>query len=92
MTALGTMPMSSMDISREKKIEIEQCLRGSFPEAFSESGIDFDQLRRVLGDWIEPSKERFGLSWPGKAECMKILQQPSFAALTPVRLSSNGCG
>ena len=57
-------------------------------EVFPESGIDFDQLRRVLGGWIDPSKERFGMSWPGKAECMKILQQPSLATLKPARKES----
>ena len=69
-------------------MEIEQYLRGSFPEVFCEGGIDFNQLRRVLGDWIDPSKERFGLSWPGKAECMRVLQQSSVATLKPVRKDS----
>ena len=88
MTGVRKMNMSSLDIAREKRMEIEQCLRGSFPEVFPESGIDFDQLRRVLGGWIDPSKERFGMSWPGKAECMKILQQPSLATLKPARKDS----
>lgn len=80
--------MWSLDIARGKRMELERCLRGSFPEVFSEGGIDFDQLRRVLGDWIDPSKERFGLSWPGKAECMRILQQASLATLKPDRNDS----
>ena len=57
----------------------------AFPEVFEEGTIDFDQLKRVLGEWVDPGKERFGLNWPGKAECMKIIQQPSVATLKPVR-------
>ncbi len=73
--------LESMDISQEK----HEQLKALFPEAFSEGKIDFDQLKRALGEWVEPSKERFGLSWPGKAECMKIIQQPSVATLKPAR-------
>ena len=88
MTGVRQMNIASMDIAGKKRMEIEQYLRGSFPEVFCEGGIDFNQLRRVLGDWIDPSKERFGLSWPGKAECMRILQQSSVATLKPVRKDS----
>lgn len=37
-----------------------------FPEVFSEDKIDFDQLKQVLGEWVEPGKERFGFAWAGK--------------------------
>ena len=75
------MDLTSMDVAKEKREELRQL----FPEVFSEGKIDFDQLKRVLGEWVEPGKERFGLSWPGKAECMKIIQEPSVATLKPVR-------
>lgn len=48
-------------------------------EVFAEGLIDFDQLKRALGEWMEPSKER-GLNWPGKVERMKVIQQPSVAS------------
>ena len=73
--------LASMDIAEEK---CEQ-LKALFPEAFTEGKVDFEQLKRALGEWVEPSKERFGLNWPGKAECMKIIQQPSVATLKPAR-------
>jgi adenine-specific DNA-methyltransferase len=78
------MKLTSMNIA------VEKCekLQALFPEVFSEGKIDFDQLRRVLGEWVDPGKERFGLNWPGKAECMKIIQQPSIATLKPVREES----
>lgn len=82
------MNLASMDVTEEKRDELKRCLGRAFPEVFAEGAIDFDQLKRVLGDWIDPGKERFGLNWPGKAECMKIIQQPSVATLKPVREES----
>jgi adenine-specific DNA-methyltransferase len=59
-------------------------VRAAFPEAVRESKIDFDVLRRSLGDWVEPGPERFGLSWPGKAECTRVIQEPSIGTLVPM--------
>ncbi len=82
------MPLTSMDVADEKLEELKRCLGQAFPEVFAENRIDFDQLKRVLGEWVDPGKERFGLTWPGKAECMKIIQSPSVATLKPVREES----
>ena len=71
----------SQNIAQEKRAQFKRL----FPEVFTEDRIDFEQLRRVLGDWVEPGKERYGLNWPGKAECMKIIQAPSIATLKPAR-------
>lgn len=75
------MNLDSMDIAAEKRARLKEVI----PEVFAEDKIDFDQLRRVLGDWVDPGKERFGLTWPGKAECMRIVQEPSRATLKPMR-------
>jgi len=77
-----------MDIAEEKRGELKRCLGAAFPDVFAEGSINFDQLKRALGEWVDPGKERFGLNWPGKAECMKIIQQPSVATLKPVREES----
>lgn len=82
------LDLRSLDIADEKRSELKRCLGAAFPEVFAEDNIDFDQLKRVLGEWVEPGKERFGLNWPGKAECMKIIQQPSVGTLKPVRADS----
>jgi adenine-specific DNA-methyltransferase len=58
-------------------------MRVAFPEATSDGKIDFDALRRSLGDWVDPGLERFGLTWPGKAECMRVIQRPSLGTLVP---------
>jgi adenine-specific DNA-methyltransferase len=88
MTEPKKMELTSMDVAAEKREELKRALGQAFPEVFAEGSIDFDQLKRVLGEWVEPGKERFGLNWPGKAECMKVIQQPSIATLKPVRNES----
>ena len=82
------MELTSLDVAQEKRTELKRCLEQAFPEVFAEGAIDFDQLKRVLGDWVDPGKERFGLNWPGKADCMKIIQQPSVATLKPTQTES----
>jgi adenine-specific DNA-methyltransferase len=70
----------TLDISAEKRAEILRL----FPEARTEAGkIDFDQLKRALGEAVDSGKERYGLVWPGKAECFKTIQAPSLATLRP---------
>ena len=71
----------SPDVAEEKREQMKRL----FPEVFTDGNIDFDQLRRVMGDWVEPGKERYGLNWPGKADCMKVIQAPSIATLKPDR-------
>jgi adenine-specific DNA-methyltransferase len=65
-------------------------LRAAFPEAMRDGKIDFDTLRRSLGDWVEPGPERFGLTWPGKAECSRVIQEPSIGTLAPMPDDSVG--
>lgn len=59
-------------------------LRELFPEVVHEGKVDVDALRRSLGDWVDPGPERFGLTWPGKAECMRVIQEPSIGTLVPM--------
>lgn len=71
----------STDIAADRVAQLREVM----PEVFSETGIDWDALRRTLGEWVDPGKERFGLNWPGKADCMRIIQQPSVGTLLPMR-------
>ena len=77
------IPLTSLEIAEEKRELLKKCLAAAFPEALAEGKIDFDQLKRVLGEWVEPDRERFGLNWPGKAACMKVIQAPSVGTLKP---------
>lgn len=58
-------------------------LRELFPEAFREGRVDFDQLRRVLGEAVDDGSERYGLTWAGKADAIHAVQSPSVATLRP---------
>ena len=76
----GKLDLASHDISEEKKQELLHL----FPEILTEGGIiDFDKLKLVLGETIDIGRERYGMNWPGKAECFKTIQSPSMGTLLP---------
>ena len=78
---LDAKSMSTVDAGVQK-------LKAAFPDVFSEGKIDFDQLKRVLGERVAAKSERFGLYWHGKAECMEAIQAQSHATLKPCRSQS----
>src|SRR5687767_10741935 len=63
--------------------KISELLR-LFPESRTEDGkLDFDRLKLALGESVDVGKERFGMVWPGKADCFKTIQRPSLGTLRP---------
>lgn len=76
-----------LDISSLNVVDFNRAnLKELFPEVFTEHGkIDFDRLKLTLGESVDSGKERFGLVWPGKADCFKTIQQTSTGALLPQR-------
>ncbi|KKK78225.1 hypothetical protein LCGC14_2845700, partial [marine sediment metagenome] len=56
-----------------------------FPEAVTEGNVDFENLKRSLGESVEAGIERYGMNWAGKSDCFRIIQQPSVGSLKPVR-------
>jgi len=75
----------SLDISEEKKNLLKQL----FPEVFTEGDkINFERLRLTLGEMVDAGKERFGLTWAGKADCFRAIQTPSTGTLLPCREES----
>jgi adenine-specific DNA-methyltransferase len=82
------LDLHSHDITQSRIDELKQL----FPEVFHEGKIDYFALQRTLeksgGDWVDAGKERFGLNWVGKADCMKLIQQSSTATLLPMREAS----
>lgn len=55
-----------------------------FPESRTEGGkLDFERLKLALGESLDLGKERYGMSWPGKAECFQTIQAPSLGTLLP---------
>ncbi len=74
------LDLCSQDIIEDKKAE----LLSLFPEILTEGGkIDFDRLKLVLGETVDVRKERYGMNWPGKADCFKTIQAPSMGTLLP---------
>lgn len=79
------LDLRSHAISEDKKAELLRL----FPEIKTEGGkVDFEKLKLTLGETVDIGKERYGMNWPGKAECFKTIQQPSMATLVPAKKES----
>ena len=77
LTEPNKLGLRSMDITEEQKSKLKQI----FPHIFNEDKIDFDKLRLTLGEAVDEGRERYGMTWAGKSECFKIIQQPSIGTL-----------
>ncbi|MCI2085668.1 MAG: site-specific DNA-methyltransferase [Olsenella sp.] len=77
--------IKKIDLESENLVDdrLEQ-LKKLMPEAFSESGIDFDKLRLLLGDEVDEGDERYAFTWPGKADAIRQSQTSTTATLRPV--------
>jgi adenine-specific DNA-methyltransferase len=74
------LDLRSEDLAADKQAELLRL----FPEARTEGDkIDFERLKAALGQTIDVGKERFGMSWPGKADCFRTIQTPSIGTLRP---------
>ncbi len=74
------LDLRSHDIAEDKRQELLRL----FPEIRTEGGkLDFERLKRALGETVDVGKERYGMNWPGKADCFKTIQQASLATLRP---------
>jgi adenine-specific DNA-methyltransferase len=74
------LDLKSTDLAAEKQAELLRL----FPEIRTEGGkIDFDRLKLALGETVDVGRERYGLTWPGKADCFKTIQAPSLGTLRP---------
>jgi len=88
-----TMDLRSMDIKAENRGRLKALFPAVFTETANEKGepveaIDFEKLKAELGTFsevFEARRERYGMDWPGKKDCMKLIQQPSVATLKPCR-------
>ncbi len=74
------LDLRSLDIAEERRQELLRL----FPEVRNEGGkLDFDRLKLALGEAVDVGKERYGMSWPGKADCFRTIQAPSLGTLRP---------
>ncbi|MBW2598517.1 MAG: site-specific DNA-methyltransferase, partial [Deltaproteobacteria bacterium] len=84
MADIEKLDLKSKNITDEQKTKLKEL----FPEVITEGRIDFEKLRLTLGDEIDEGEERFGMTWPGKRDCFKVIQEPSIGTLKPCREES----
>jgi adenine-specific DNA-methyltransferase len=90
------MTGSSLDITEQRKNELKQLFPGVFTETKNDQGelvhtLDFERLKAELGEFsdiYDNRRERYGMDWPGKRDCLRLVQEPSHATLTPCREES----
>lgn len=90
------MDLRSMDISAENRAKMKALFPAVFTETVNDKGelvdsIDFEKLKAELGTFsveFEKRRERYGMDWPGKKDCMKLIQQPAIGTLKPCREES----
>ena len=81
---------TSMDFTQEKVKK----LREIFPEIFIEDQVDLDLLGKLLSyvgggvQDLEDSKERYSLTWNGKAKARQMAQEVSTGTLRPAKEES----
>ncbi len=63
-------------------------LKAHLPEVFKEGKIDCGTLKKTLGEAVSDENERYGLTWAGKSNCFRVIQEPTTATLKPVREES----
>ncbi len=66
-----------------KEEQLEK-LKSFFPEAVSESKIDFEKLKLTLGEDLTIADERYVLNWAGKSDAFRAIQIPTTATLKPL--------
>src|SRR3989338_3546655 len=83
-----------MDVSKmtgqstNTQAELLAKLMQEMPEIFSEGKIDSKKLKVTLGEDVLTDQERYGLTWAGKAECFKKIQETTTNTLKPCREES----
>ncbi len=79
------LDLRSHDVAEDRRQELLRL----FPEIRTEGGkLDVERLKLALGESVELGKERYGMTWPGKADCFRTIQAPSLGTLRPVREES----
>lgn len=90
------MDGNSLNISEQRKKELKQLFPNVFTETKNDQGevvetLDFERLKAELGEFSEiydNRRERYGMDWPGKRDCLRLIQEPSTATLKPCREES----
>lgn len=86
----------SLNIAEQRKSELKRLFPSAFTETKNDKGevvdtLDFERLKAELGevsDIYDNRRERYGMDWPGKRDCLRLIQEPSQATLSPCREES----
>lgn len=81
---VNSVPSSTPDFTSEATNKLAEL----FPEIVTDGKVDLDKLKIILGDDVESGRERFGLTWPGKAQAIRAAQTPTTATLMPDKENS----
>jgi len=73
------LPLTSRDVNAERLVQFREL----FPEASTEGKFDLKKLAQLLGDAATDAPERYGLSWSGKSEAIRAIQNTSPGTLLP---------
>lgn len=74
------LDLRSHDLAEQRQDELLRL----FPETRTEGGkVDFERLKLALGEIVDVGRERYGMTWPGKADCFRAIQTPSPGTLRP---------
>lgn len=65
------------------KDKLFDTLKASIPEVFAEGKVNWDKLRRALGEHLETAADKFNFTWAGKASAITNVLIPSKATLHP---------
>ncbi len=71
--------LSSLDVVSEKL----SLMKDFFPEFFNESSLNIESLQNFISGTTESKRERYGMSWVGKNNCLKVIQTQSIGTLKP---------
>lgn len=72
-------PPGSPDFQTELASQLAQLV----PEAVADGKIDIIKLQELLSSDASSTNERFGLTWPGKRQALRVAQSPTTATLKP---------
>ena len=75
------LPLTSRDVHAERLAQFGEL----FPEALADGKFDLKKLAQLLSDAATDAPERYGLSWAGKSEAIRVIQSTTSGTLLPAR-------
>ena len=71
--------MESSNLKEETVLYLKQL----FPQCFTEEKIDFEKLKKTLGEVLDSNDEKYSFQWAGRNNTFKNIQATSKGTLVP---------